>query len=100
MFIQAQTEQNVLALAKEHDGVEVCLAHPGIITSSTTWAMKAVQGMLSIPNAIGRPALLYNVSTSQVAAAVLNQAVHGFEKGVLSNNDMVRIGDEALRKTP
>ena len=39
-----------------------------------------------------------NISRTELSAAILDQAVHGFEKKDLSNADLVRIGYEALKK--
>lgn len=87
---QGETEHMVLALPKEHEGVEVCIAQPGVVTNSSTWSRAAVATVFKVTNAI--TGAIANVSRKQVAAAVLNQAVHGFEKETLSNNDLVRIG--------
>lgn len=35
----------------------------------------------------------------ELSAAVISQAVHGFEKETLSNNDLVRLGQAALEET-
>jgi hypothetical protein len=50
--------------------------------------------MFQVTNLVTRT--IPNVSRTQLSAAVLNQAVHGFQKETLSNNDLVRIGNAAL----
>lgn len=87
----------VLALSWEHKDLEVCIARPGAVTNSTTWGRAAVSAVFKVANAVtfgnGPP----NVGRTQVSAAVLDQAVRGFEKQMLSNNDLVRIGNAALK---
>jgi hypothetical protein len=38
-----------------------------------------------------------NVGRSELAAALLSQVLHGFSGEILSNMDLVRSGQEALR---
>ena len=40
---------------------------------------------------------LPNVDVREVAAAMLHEVIHGFEKEPLENDDLVRIGREALK---
>ena len=47
----------------------------------------------SMLGSIGLPRL----HVSEVAAAELDQAIKGFERRVLENDDLVRIGHEALK---
>lgn len=88
----------VLDLPKQHEDVEVCIPHPGLITSSTTWGRAAFASVINVTKAI-----TFNswsdkvVDLSQVAAAVLEQAVHGWDEQMLSNKDLVRIGTAALK---
>lgn len=95
---QGETEHMVLDLPKQYKDVEVCIPHPGVVTNSTTWGRAVLASVLKTTNAItfnnGPP----NVTRSQLAAAVLEQAVSGFEKQMLTNNDLVRIGTAALKK--
>lgn len=95
---QGEAKRDVFALPKEYDGVDVCVVHPGMVTTSKTWTYAAVQTMYSTFNTIGRPWLLSNITVEATAAAALDQAVHGFEKNNLSNSDLLRIGGEALKK--
>lgn len=90
-LLRGETENQVLAFAAERKGkVEACVAKPGLITApgqflKTVFAtgMKYVMG-------------LPNVSVAEVAAAMLHEVVHGFEKEPLENADLVRIGQRAL----
>lgn len=80
--------------------MQVALACPGMITDSKTWARSAMQAAFSVNNIFGRHGFLPNVTTSQAAAAALHQVVHGFEKDRLANDDLVRIGQEAMKNAP
>lgn len=95
---QGETEHMVQALSKLHKDVEVCIPHPGVITNSTTWWRAALATMFKITNAITFNAGFPNIDRSQLAAAILEQAVRGFEKQMLSNGDLVRLGTAAASK--
>lgn len=41
---------------------------------------------------------LPNIELHDIAAALLDQAVNGFQKNTLSNDDMVNIGQRVLAK--
>lgn len=96
--VQSEVEQKVLALPKEYEDVQVTVAKPGVITTTKTWARSAVQAVYSVNNILGRHGFLTNITTPQVAAAALHQVLHGFEKERLSNDELVHIGQEALKK--
>ena len=40
---------------------------------------------------------LPNVDVTEISAAMLQEVVHGFEKEPLENDDLVRIGRQALK---
>ena len=40
---------------------------------------------------------LPNVDVAEISAAMLHEVIHGFEKEPLENDDLVRIGREALK---
>lgn len=84
----------------EKEGVEVCIARPGVIANSTTWSRALVVNLFRIVNRFGRT--LPNIQRSELAAAVLNQVMDGFEKKTLLNADLVRLGrrELKLRSTP
>jgi hypothetical protein len=85
----------VLRFPTEREGVDVCIAQPGVITNSTTWSRALVANLFRVTNLIGRP--FANIPRSELAAAVLSQAVIGFEKDTLLNVDLVRLGQKALK---
>ena len=84
----------VLKFPIEKEGVEVCIARPGVIANSSTWSRALVANLFRIVNLFGRP--LPYVQRSQLAAAVLIQVMDGFEKQTLSNADLVRIGQREM----
>jgi len=82
---------------EEYPDVEVCVVRPGLITNSTTWTNAAVASVFSVTNFFAR--VIPNVPLEVISAAVLNQAIAGFEKTMLSNADLVRLGQAALKTT-
>ncbi|KAJ5677174.1 uncharacterized protein N7477_002807 [Penicillium maclennaniae] len=93
MIMRSRTEAMVRKLPEEYQGIEVCVARPGMITSSNTWARAAMASAFSATNFFTRA--IPNVTLEEVSSAVLNQIVNGFEKEVLSNADLVRLGQAA-----
>ena len=91
MCLQGETESRVLDYAKGSNGsVEACVAKPGLIDAPgrTGPVMKAVQ-------TIGRSFIgLPKIDVSEIAAALLDQAVNGFENDTLLNEDLIRIGQK------
>lgn len=41
-----------------------------------------------------------NIKVEEIAAAMLDQVIGGFERDTLTNDDLVRIGQVALKKGP
>jgi hypothetical protein len=80
----------VLEYGAEHPDIEVCVAKPGIITSSITLGRAAVAAIYGFANLFTDS--LANVSRKDCAAAILQQVIHGFEKETLNNADLVRLG--------
>lgn len=97
MIEKGETEHMVIELPKKHDGVEVCIFQPGVVTNSTTWSRAVVQTLFNATNVITRA--FPNVARKQLAAAALHQALHGIEKETAPNKDLVRIGTQALKAT-
>jgi len=84
----------VLAFGAEHEGIEVCVAQPGMVTSSVTFWRAAQALLFSFTNMFTRA--IPNVSRTELAAAILGQVVRGFEKEPLTNADLVQLGRTAL----
>jgi hypothetical protein len=80
----------LLALAAENQA-EVCVAKPGLIIGSGQYAKWVFAMLLEVAGVVPS---LYNV---EVAAAMLDQVVKGFEKEPLENIDLRRIGKLALK---
>ncbi|KAJ5530519.1 hypothetical protein N7527_003912 [Penicillium freii] len=99
-IMRRNTELMVQRFPTEKEGVEVCIARPGVIANSTTWSRALVANLFRIVNRFGRT--LPNIQRSELAAAVLNQVMDGFEKKTLLNADLVRLGrrELKLRSTP
>ena len=91
--LQSETENLILSLPGKYDGVEICIAQPGVVTILTTWARAALASVFSVLNIFTRA--IPNVTREDLAAAVLGQVLHGFDKEMLSNADLVRLGREA-----
>ncbi|KAJ3040700.1 hypothetical protein HDV00_010593 [Rhizophlyctis rosea] len=94
--MRSETEDKLFATANEHPGeIQACMAKPGFISPATVWSPTnmvrwATSGIL---NMAGMPV----VTQQEIAAALLHHAVHGFDvKGRLLNDDLVRIGRQAL----
>ncbi|KAJ5780364.1 hypothetical protein N7457_005524 [Penicillium paradoxum] len=92
--MRRNTELTVLKFPTEKEGVEVCIAQPGVIVKSTIWSTGLMANICRIINIFGRP--VPEIYPNELAAAVLNQVMDGFEKETLLDSDLVRIGQKAL----
>ncbi|EXJ57465.1 hypothetical protein A1O7_07813 [Cladophialophora yegresii CBS 114405] len=94
LLMRGETENQILAFAASHpDQVEVTVAKPGLILEPgnvlhwlKSWLLWAV---VSLPS----------ITVVEIAAAMLDQVMNGFEKDPLLNEDLVRIGQKALNGT-
>ncbi|PWY64731.1 hypothetical protein BO94DRAFT_629345 [Aspergillus sclerotioniger CBS 115572] len=93
--MRGETELMVLDFPSKYKDVEVCIAKPGAITNSNSWFRVVIGSMFSVLNLFTRA--IPNVHLTEVAAALLNQAVQGFEQETLDNSDLVRIGQAELQ---
>lgn len=93
---QGQTEKMVQDFGRDHKEVEVQIVRPGMVLSYiNTW--RTIQAnMLRASNYITNS--VANVDRAELSAALLDQVIHGFEKDILSNADLVRIGGSAITK--
>ncbi|KAH6656867.1 hypothetical protein BKA67DRAFT_532110 [Truncatella angustata] len=89
-LMRGETETQVLTFAAEH-GYEAAAAKPGLISSNQTVARSILGTFMRVTGAFP------NVKVEEIAAAMLQQAVNGFEKEPLENADLVRIGQAALK---
>ncbi|KAI1408642.1 hypothetical protein F5Y13DRAFT_204626 [Hypoxylon sp. FL1857] len=84
-LLRGEVETQILTIANKSNGAVVsCIATPGVIVGPGG-------SLPAIPN-------LPKIELCDIAAALLDQVANGFEKNTLSNEDMVRIGQSALRK--
>ncbi|KAK9780018.1 putative NAD(P)-binding domain-containing protein [Seiridium cardinale] len=82
-LMRGQLEAQVLEYAEQSNGaVEACIAKPGMI-HGPGMDVRVVPG-------------LPNIELHDIAAALLNQVVDGFEKDTLSNDDMSLLGQKVL----
>lgn len=82
---------------QEYQGVDVCIARPGLVTNSATWARASVNFMFRLTNTLTRA--VSNITQEELVAAVLSQTVNGFEQEALPNAELVRLGQAALRES-
>ncbi|KGO75469.1 hypothetical protein PITC_081690 [Penicillium italicum] len=94
-IMRRNTELMILKFPAEKEGVEVCIARPGLIANSTTWSRALVANLFRIVSRFGRA--LPTIQRSELAAALLNQVMDGFEKETLLNADLVRLGRRELK---
>lgn len=87
---QGEAESLILEFAKKSNGaVEAAVAKPGIISGpgrETALMKKVFFGIIG----------LSKIRVYEIAAALVDQVVNGFEKDTLENIDMVRIGQKVL----
>ncbi|KAE9364252.1 hypothetical protein N431DRAFT_388245 [Stipitochalara longipes BDJ] len=93
LLMRGETENMVLEYGTKHEGIEICVAKPGMITSSITVGRAALAGFFGFTNLF--TAALKNITREDCATAILRQVVHGFEKETLTNADLVRLGRAA-----
>lgn len=91
VYMQGETETQVLAFAKEHD-FEAAAAKPGLISSKETIAGAALGAFLRVTG------VFPSLKVEEIAAAMLHQVLNGFEKEPLENADLQRIGTAALQQ--
>ena len=86
----------VQEFGRDHKEVEVQIVRPGMILSSiTSW--RALQASMIRASSYITTAVV-NIDRAELSAALLDQVMHGFEKEILSNADMVRIGSSVMGK--
>ncbi|KAJ5611709.1 hypothetical protein N7528_008814 [Penicillium herquei] len=94
-IMRCNTENMVIGFPTQFPGTQTCIAQPGVVTNSTTWSRAALAFLFRGVNLITRR--IPNVDRSELSAAVLHQAVYGFEKETLLNNDLARLGQASLK---
>lgn len=84
--MQGECENQVLKFAAEHDGVEVAAARPAMIYAPGEFFKIYVLGPIA-RMIIGAP----GIYTTDLANAMLDQVINGFEKDALQARDLVRL---------
>ncbi|KEY64521.1 hypothetical protein S7711_03588 [Stachybotrys chartarum IBT 7711] len=92
-LMRGECENRVIDFAKRSDGRVVCgVARPGIIA-----APGRSDFMLTFVGSFARALIgLPKVDVTEVAAALLESCISGFEKETLLNEDLGRIGQKAM----
>lgn len=81
---------------RDHKEVEVQIVRPGMILSSiNSWRILQAN-MIRASNYI--TGAVANIDRTDLSAALLSQVMHGFEKDILSNSDLVRISGPSRAK--
>ncbi|KUJ06458.1 uncharacterized protein LY89DRAFT_790483 [Mollisia scopiformis] len=93
-LMRGETENMMLAFSADHDGVEVCVAQPGMVTSSVTFWRTAQAILFGFTNIFTRA--IPNISRTELATAMLGQVIRGFKKEPLTNADLLRLGRVGL----
>ena len=94
--LQGNTDRRLPEYTQGPKGtVQVGVAKPGVIVDPKVDALIKV-GRMALRSIMG----FYKVSLGTIAAALPNQAISSFEKDMLQNRDLVRIGTNALAATP
>ncbi|RXG48647.1 hypothetical protein VDGE_08954 [Verticillium dahliae] len=88
-LMRGETENQVLRFADQHEGLEACVARPGFITSCSTALGSAAAAALSVA------VVVPNIAVETIAAALVHQAVAGFEQETLRTSDLKRLGRAA-----
>ncbi|KAH8672909.1 hypothetical protein BGZ60DRAFT_430205 [Tricladium varicosporioides] len=82
-LLRGEAETLIIAYGEQSKGaVQPCIVKPGLIDAPS----RERQEIPGLPH----------INLPDIAAALLDQVVNGFEKDTLSNADMIRIGQKAL----
>ncbi|KAG7293474.1 hypothetical protein NEMBOFW57_003525 [Staphylotrichum longicolle] len=88
--LRGESETGILEAGKQTNAaVHVAITKPGLIVGPDHLLLTLQPGILGLA---GVP----SIRLSEVAAALLDQVVSGFDKDTLVNEDLVRIGQAAL----
>ncbi|KAF3350465.1 hypothetical protein VdG2_01464 [Verticillium dahliae VDG2] len=88
-LMRGETENQVLRFADQHEGLEACVVRPGFITSCSTALGSAAAAALSVA------VVVPNTAVETIAAALVHQAVAGFEQETLRTSNLKRLGRAA-----
>ncbi|RFU80021.1 hypothetical protein TARUN_2243 [Trichoderma arundinaceum] len=92
-LLRGEVETRVLDFAKNSNGaIEACIGKPGLIRDSQQGSVLMSTSQYIVTSLTGIPMIYLH----EVAAALLNQTIKGFEKETLENEDLARIGKAEL----
>ncbi|KAK7912188.1 hypothetical protein PG985_014669 [Apiospora marii] len=94
LLMRGETERLVKVFGQDNDRIDVHIVRPGMVWSSITFWRSMVAKLFRATNLL--TSSIPNIGRTELAAAILDQAVRGFEKDDLSNADLVHIGEAAL----
>ncbi|RSL68067.1 hypothetical protein CEP54_002924 [Fusarium duplospermum] len=92
-LMRGLVELSILERVEKCNGaLNACVFKPGLInTANTSILVKGIQSVARV--LIGLP----SIQRDEVAAALLEKAVNGFEKDTYLNDELIEIGQEALK---
>ncbi|KAF7563554.1 hypothetical protein G7046_g565 [Stylonectria norvegica] len=91
-LMRGETETQVLAYAAQHaEEVEVQIIKSGFITAPGYILKNVFASILKWTKGVG------NVCIAEISAAMIDQALHGFQQEMLLNDDLVKVGQDALK---
>ncbi|KAF5021923.1 hypothetical protein F66182_6026 [Fusarium sp. NRRL 66182] len=94
LVMRGQVEKQILERAQLSDGrMQACVAKPGLISPPDLGILKKASRTL-MSSLFGFPL----IDKTEMAAALLDQAVNGFAKDTLTNGELAEIGRKALEK--
>jgi hypothetical protein len=79
---------------REHNAIQVQIVRPGMILSSTNMWMTLQANTIRASSYF--TSAIANIDRPVLSAALIDQVLHGFEKEILSNSDLVRIGSSNM----
>ncbi|KAF4626949.1 hypothetical protein G7Y89_g11207 [Cudoniella acicularis] len=92
-LMRGKTESLILShAASSNNTIQACVAKPGLIDVPGLDSFTAGIGKTILRTVVGLP----KVDVRQISACLVDQAVKGFEKETLLNEDLVRIGEMLL----
>ncbi|KAI6091829.1 hypothetical protein F4821DRAFT_225682 [Hypoxylon rubiginosum] len=92
--LRGEAESRILAYAQQSNGkVDARIAKPGLIEAEGKTGV-----LVNVAKTIGRTLIgLPKVHVREISATLLDQAVNGFQKDTLLNEDLVKIGQRVLQ---
>lgn len=90
LIMRGETEKLVQGFGRKHKEIEVQIVRPGMVLSSINMWRTLQANLIRFGDYL--TSVIANIDRRALSAALLDQALHEFEKEILSNADLVRIG--------